>query len=78
MLSKQTGTAFRDVKGKLYPAVGIKKAGETIRVNFGQNPFVFKIDQVVEVREQTTIAYYKHSRYASQCLGYTANSETHL
>ncbi|KAI0521934.1 ran-binding protein [Xylaria bambusicola] len=48
------GTAFRDIKGKQYPAVGIKKAGELIRVNFGQNPFVFKIDQVIE-REQAMI-----------------------
>ncbi|KAJ3572628.1 hypothetical protein NPX13_g4984 [Xylaria arbuscula] len=48
------GTAFRDVKGKLYPAVGIKKPGETIRVNFGQGPFVFKIDQVIE-REKAMI-----------------------
>ncbi|KAI0474507.1 concanavalin A-like lectin/glucanase domain-containing protein [Xylaria cf. heliscus] len=42
------GPAFRDIKGKLYPVVGIKKAGELIRVNFGQSPFVFKIDQVIE------------------------------
>ncbi|KAI0867995.1 ran-binding protein [Hypoxylon argillaceum] len=48
------GPAFRDVKGKLYPAVGIKKAGELIRVNFGQSPFIFKIDQVIE-KEQGMI-----------------------
>ncbi|KAI1756380.1 ran-binding protein [Xylaria castorea] len=42
------GPAFRDIKGKVYPVVSIKKAGEVIRVNFGQSPFVFKIDQVVE------------------------------
>ncbi|KAI1129163.1 ran-binding protein [Nemania abortiva] len=48
------GRAFRDIKGKLYPAVGIKKAGELIRVNFGQTPFVFKIDQVIE-KEQNVI-----------------------
>lgn len=39
------GTAFRDIKKeKLYPSVGMKKAGEHIRVNFGQSPFVFDID----------------------------------
>ncbi|RDW62743.1 hypothetical protein BP5796_11045 [Coleophoma crateriformis] len=38
------GTAFRDIKGKLYPSVGMKKSGEHIRVNFGQSPFVFDID----------------------------------
>ncbi|KAJ2973294.1 hypothetical protein NUW58_g8972 [Xylaria curta] len=48
------GAAFRDIKGKLYPVVGIKKAGEIIRVNFGQTPFVFKIDQVIE-KEQAMI-----------------------
>ncbi|KAI0440672.1 concanavalin A-like lectin/glucanase domain-containing protein [Xylaria telfairii] len=48
------GPAFRDIRGKLYPVVGIKKAGELIRVNFGQSPFVFKIDQVIE-KEQAMI-----------------------
>lgn len=40
-----SGTAFRDInKERLYPSVGMKKAGEHIRVNFGQDPFVFDID----------------------------------
>lgn len=30
-----------------YPAVGMKKPGETLRVNFGQEPFVFDIDKMV-------------------------------
>ncbi|GAP84651.1 putative ran-binding protein [Rosellinia necatrix] len=51
---KNLGPAFRDIKGKLYPVVGIKKAGEIIRVNFGQTPFVFKIDKVIE-KEQNII-----------------------
>jgi hypothetical protein len=38
------GTAFREIKGKLFPSVGMKKPGEHIRVNFGQSPFVFDID----------------------------------
>ncbi|KAI9049895.1 hypothetical protein LZ554_006043 [Drepanopeziza brunnea f. sp. 'monogermtubi'] len=39
------GTAFRDInKEKLYPSIGMKKAGEHIRVNFGQSPFVFDMD----------------------------------
>jgi hypothetical protein len=42
-------TAFRDVKGKLYPSVGVKKAGEHIRVNFGHMPFVFDIDGLMKV-----------------------------
>ncbi|KAI3325886.1 ran-binding protein [Xylariaceae sp. AK1471] len=45
---KDLEVAFRDIKGKLYPAVGIKKAGEHIRVNFGQGPFVFDIDKKIE------------------------------
>jgi Ran-binding protein 9/10 len=45
------GTAFRDVKSdKLYPCIGIKKSGEHIKTNFGQTPFVFDIDEMVEVR----------------------------
>ncbi|KAI1084979.1 SPRY domain-containing protein [Whalleya microplaca] len=46
--------AFRDVKGKLYPTVGMKKSGEHIRVNFGQTPFVFNIDNIMR-REQESI-----------------------
>jgi len=38
------GTAFREIKGKLYPSIGMKKSGEHIRVNFGQSPFVYDID----------------------------------
>ncbi|CAZ80030.1 unnamed protein product [Tuber melanosporum] len=40
----ELGTAFRDIKGKLYPAVGMKRPGEHVRVNFGQERFVFDID----------------------------------
>ncbi|KAG6005707.1 hypothetical protein E4U21_007723 [Claviceps maximensis] len=39
------GIASHDVtKGKLYPAVSLKKPRERITVNFGQSPFVFDID----------------------------------
>lgn len=34
---------------RLYPAVGLKKAGDNIKVNFGQSQFVFDIDSMVEV-----------------------------
>jgi hypothetical protein len=43
------GTAFREIKGKLFPSVGMKKTGEHIRVNFGQSPFVFDIDGMMSV-----------------------------
>lgn len=43
-------TAFHDVtKGKLYPSISLKKAGEHVRANFGQSPFVFNIDDIVRV-----------------------------
>ncbi|KAI1176616.1 ran-binding protein [Nemania sp. FL0916] len=70
------GPAFRDIKGKLYPVVGIKKAGELIRVNFGQSPFVFKIDQVIE-KEQNTIKQ-AISRTSIQRLGSSNMNETEL
>ncbi|PWW75617.1 SPRY-domain-containing protein [Tuber magnatum] len=40
----ELGTAFRGIEGKLYPAVGMKRPGEHVRVNFGQERFVFDID----------------------------------
>lgn len=43
-----SGIAFREVKGKLYPSVGLKKTGEHVRVNFGQTPFLFDIDSVMK------------------------------
>jgi hypothetical protein len=44
------GTAFRDIKSDTpyYPTVGMKKHGETLRANFGQEPFAFDIDKVVQ------------------------------
>ncbi|KAK7931723.1 Ran-binding protein 9 [Apiospora marii] len=43
------GIACRDVKGgPVYPAVGLKKQGEHIRVNFGHTPFVFDIDGLMQ------------------------------
>jgi hypothetical protein len=45
------GTAFREIKdkGKLFPSVGMKRSGEHIRVNFGQRPFAFNIDDMMMV-----------------------------
>ncbi|KAK5201931.1 hypothetical protein LTR16_000948 [Cryomyces antarcticus] len=46
------GIAFRDIKAqKLFPSVGLKKPGEHLRVNFGQTPFVFDIDGMVEAEK---------------------------
>ncbi|KAM0344687.1 hypothetical protein ACHAPU_007282 [Fusarium lateritium] len=42
------GTAFHDVaRGKLYPAISIKKPGEAICVNFGKTPFIYNIDDLM-------------------------------
>ncbi|KAK6951060.1 hypothetical protein Daesc_007589 [Daldinia eschscholtzii] len=46
---RQFKTAFRDIKGDLYPTVGMKKPGEHVRVNFGQTNFMFQIDNLVKV-----------------------------
>ncbi|KAJ8062364.1 hypothetical protein OCU04_008908 [Sclerotinia nivalis] len=46
------GIAFRDIKGKLFPSVGMKKPGEHIRVNFGQSPFVYDIDGMISEEER--------------------------
>ena len=50
------GTAFRDLKPNMpyYPTVGMKKPGETIRANFGQEPFAFDIDKMIQ-DEKTAI-----------------------
>jgi hypothetical protein len=44
-----TEIAFRDLKKDVsyYPTVGMKKPGETLRANFGQEPFAFDIDKMV-------------------------------
>lgn len=59
-------TAFRDIKStKLYPAVGMKRPGEHIRVNFGQEGFVFDIDGYMNVGFQghILIISYQEVRY---------------
>lgn len=47
-LTSLVETAFRDIKGKLYPTIGVKKPGEHIRVNFGQRPFIFDINKMMK------------------------------
>lgn len=50
MALTRAGTAFRDLKPNMpyYPTVGMKKPGETLRANFGQEPFAFDIDKMVQ------------------------------
>jgi len=46
------GDAFQNIKSdRLYPSVGIKKPGEHLRINFGQTPFVYDIDSMMEVSQ---------------------------
>lgn len=46
----KTGSAVQDVpRSKLYPSVSLKKHGEEISVNFGQEPFVYNIDDMMNV-----------------------------
>ncbi|KAG0325476.1 hypothetical protein BGZ99_000606 [Dissophora globulifera] len=42
------GVAFRDLKGPLYPTVGMRTTGEIVEANFGQQGFIFDIDEYVK------------------------------
>jgi hypothetical protein len=48
-----SGTAFKDIKPdkKYFPIIGMKKPGETLKANFGQEPFIFDIDKMMRVRQ---------------------------
>ncbi|KAM7190718.1 hypothetical protein V8F20_009623 [Naviculisporaceae sp. PSN 640] len=54
---QELGTAFRDVnfkdvKGKLYPTIGLKRNGDHIWANFGQLPFQFDIDGYMKKQQK--------------------------
>lgn len=53
MCTDIVGTAFRDLKPNTpyYPTVGMKKPNETLRANFGQEPFAFDIDKMVQAEK---------------------------
>ncbi|XP_050521165.1 ran-binding protein 9 isoform X1 [Daktulosphaira vitifoliae] len=64
------GTAFTDLPPNLFPTVGLQTPGEVVDANFGQWPFVFKIEEMMkELRNQTqtTIQSYPFSYPYSQC-----------
>ncbi|KAI1317453.1 hypothetical protein EDD11_008390 [Mortierella claussenii] len=42
------GVAFRDLKGPLYPTVGMRTPGEIVEANFGQRDFAFDIEDYVK------------------------------
>ncbi|KAJ3130194.1 hypothetical protein HK098_005441 [Nowakowskiella sp. JEL0407] len=45
------GIAFRNIKGTLYPSIGLNTPDEEVEVNFGTREFVYDIDQ--HFREET-------------------------
>ncbi|KAK4121115.1 SPRY-domain-containing protein [Parathielavia appendiculata] len=47
--------SFKDVKGKLYPIVGLKKKEDHIMANFGQRPFMFDIDGYMKKQRASII-----------------------
>lgn len=57
-LISPTGDVFhgigRDFDFDLYPSIGLLRHGEVIRANFGQDPFKFDIDHVVQ-QQQTAM-----------------------
>ncbi|CAI5942359.1 unnamed protein product [Closterium sp. NIES-65] len=44
---KSLGPAFRDVKGELFPTIGLHSPNERVEVNFGQKPFLFDVQGMV-------------------------------
>ncbi|KAK9110110.1 hypothetical protein Sjap_018170 [Stephania japonica] len=38
------GTAYKDVKGPLFPTIAVHSQNEEVNVNFGQQPFVFDVE----------------------------------
>lgn len=60
----KTGSAVSDVpRSKLYPSVSLRKHGEEILVNFGQEPFVYNIDDLMNVRIEIPFPFPMQSRY---------------
>jgi hypothetical protein len=65
------GTAFRDLKHNVpyYPTVGMKKPGETVRVNFGQEPFAFDIDKMAQDEKAAIQAEITRTKTEASVLG---------
>lgn len=53
------GTAFTDLPPNLYPTVGLQTPGEVVDANFGQEPFMFDIEDMMrELRSRTRLQIY--------------------
>ncbi|CAG9762159.1 unnamed protein product [Ceutorhynchus assimilis] len=48
------GTAFHDLPPNLYPTVGLQTPGEVVDANFGQEPFVFDIEDMMKELQART------------------------
>ncbi|KAF7272654.1 hypothetical protein GWI33_014593 [Rhynchophorus ferrugineus] len=48
------GIAFSDLPPNLYPTVGLQTPGEIVDANFGQEPFVFDIEDMMRELKQRT------------------------
>jgi hypothetical protein len=61
------GIAFRDLKPNMpyYPTIGMKKPGETLRANFGQEPFAFDIDKMVQDEKTAIQTEINQTKFAS-------------
>ncbi|CAJ0754870.1 5518_t:CDS:10 [Entrophospora sp. SA101] len=58
---KHLGIAFRDLKGTLYPSIGLRTQGESLEVNFGQKKFKYSIEDYVKAeKEQTNLTSTVH------------------
>ncbi|BBN00100.1 Ran-binding protein 9/10 [Marchantia polymorpha subsp. ruderalis] len=45
---KLVGTHIKEGKGPLYPTIGLHSPSEKVEVNFGQKPFIFDIEAMVQ------------------------------
>lgn len=61
------GIAFRGLPANLYPTVGLQTPGEVVDANFGQQPFVFDVeDMLCELRARTRLAIHDYALPDSQ------------
>lgn len=61
-------TAFKGVKGELYPTMGLHSKSERVELNFGAQPFRFDIESMIaEERDQQQAAISSISVSSGQC-----------
>ncbi|GAA5975303.1 hypothetical protein JCM5350_006421 [Sporobolomyces pararoseus] len=50
------GYAFSNLSGDLYPTIGLRTPNESVRVNFGQSPFIFDVESLLLDRKRTILS----------------------